>query len=91
MSRLRRLDDLLELFGSSSNVEAPVDRNAFGWKAGELISRGAIAQMPGQTQPMSLLDVIDHSPSSDRLTLIVAAGASACLLVVGVVGGVLLA
>jgi hypothetical protein len=53
MNRLRRLDDLLELFGSSSNVETPVDTNSFGRKAGELISRGATAQMPGQTQPMS--------------------------------------
>jgi hypothetical protein len=90
MNRLRRLDDLLELFGSSSNVEAPVDTNSFGRKAGELISRGATAQMPGQTQPMSSLDVIDHSPSSDRLTLIVAAGASASLLVGGDVVGVAL-
>jgi hypothetical protein len=83
MSRLRRLDDLLELFASSSNVEAPVDRNVFGRKAGELISRGATAQMPGQIQPISLLDVIDHSPPSDRLTLVIAAGGSASLLIAG--------
>jgi hypothetical protein len=89
MSRLRRLDDLLELFGSSS--DAVVDANAFGRKAGELISRGATAQTPRQDKSMSFTDVIDHLPSSDRHTLMVAAGASASLVVAGAAAIALLA
>jgi hypothetical protein len=96
-----RLGELMKSFGCA-DVIAPVDLDAFGRRAGELIrrgvsgpsSRGREEKRPvqggeiGSAPELSLLDVIHHAPWSDRLTLLVAAAASTSLLIAA--GAVLL-
>jgi hypothetical protein len=90
-----RFAELLNIFGCADAV-APLNVDAFGRKAGELIWRAVSIPKPtllqtevGSTerQPIyqrtSLLDMINHLPRSDRLTLLATAAASTSILIVG--------
>jgi hypothetical protein len=91
-----RLAELMKLF-ECADVIAPVDVDAFGRRAGELIRRAVSSKPPLQSGAISprreekrpsLLNVIHYAPRSDRLTLLVAAAASTSLLIAA--GAVLL-
>jgi hypothetical protein len=75
-----RFPDLLKVFGCA-DVVADVDATGYGKRAGDLISRAANTRVSSKST--SLLDIIDHAPSSDRLTLFAATAASASLLALG--------
>jgi hypothetical protein len=80
-----RLSELLELFGCP-DVVAPVDANAFGKRAGDLIRqavRGQITRYEQEGTADFLFSVLQNAPSSDRHTMVAAAAASASLLIVG--------
>ena len=82
-----RLTELMKSFGCA-DVIAPVDAEAFGKRAGELIRWGVRApkallqieeaSLPAteQTERISLLTVLHNAPWFDRLTLVAAAAAS---------------
>jgi hypothetical protein len=87
----KRLAELMSLFGCP-DVIASVDAEAFGKRAGELIAR--VVRRPrgvprteepiqSPTERSSFLKVLEHAPRSDRLTLLVAASASASMLIAG--------
>jgi hypothetical protein len=91
----KRLAELMSSFGCT-DVIATVDAEAFGKRAGELIAR--VVRRPravprtekpiqsttsAATERSSFLKVLEHAPWSDRLTLSVAASASASMLIAG--------
>ena len=88
-----RLAELMKSFGCA-DVIAPVDWAALGSRVGELIGRAASAPkavvqredstMPtkrAETDRISLLDVLENAPRSERHAMLAAVVASASLLI----------